>query len=206
MNDACSYSAMKISENPICYTTLSDGTSVMLRPLTEADRGATAEAYRRLSPEARYQRFWTKTGEELSDQMLNRLLHQDPAKHMTWVLLDPSREFPPVGGASWWRNPTDETEAELSAMVLEEDHGRGIGTLLLAVIWLSAQRAGVQELVGYTLATNRKAAHWMRDCGATGEWDGAQLCFRWNLNAAANLPQTAAGKDLAARLKEFTLG
>jgi len=182
---------------------LCDGTPVIVRPLLEEDRVLVAEAYRRLSPEARYQRFWTRTGEMLGDAMLDRLVKQDPVQHMTWVVLDPARKFPGVGGASWWRNAVNPDEAEISAMVLDADQRRGIGTLLLAVMWLSAFRAGLQHLVGYTLTDNRRAADWMRDCGAEGTWDGYKLAFRWNLNNLDTQPQTAAATDLASWLADL---
>ena len=183
---------------------LRDGTPVIVRPLIEEDRELVAEAYRRLSPEARYQRFWTRTGEMLGNAMLDRLIEQNPAHHMTWALLDPAREFPGVGGASWWRNPEKPDEAEISLMVLDDDQGRGIGTLLLAVMWLAAYRAGVEHLVGYTLLDNRRAANWMRDCGAKGEWDGYKLVFRWDLDDLQSLPETAAAADLASWLAELS--
>ena len=176
---------------------LRDGTPVIVRPLIEEDRPAVAEAYRRLSPEGRYQRFWTPIGELLGDAMLDRLIEQNPQTHVTWVVLDPAREFPGVGGASWWRNPVDPAEAEISAMVLDADQSRGIGTLLLAVMWLTAFCAGVERLVAYTLHDNRRAAKWMQDCGASGSWDGYKLVFRWDLDNLDCLPNTPAAVDLA---------
>lgn len=176
---------------------LRDGTPVIVRPLIEEDRPAVAEAYRRLSPEARYQRFWTPIGELLGTSMLDRLIEQNPQAHVTWVVLDPAREFPGVGGASWWRNPAMPAEAEISAMVLDADQRRGIGTLLLAVMWLTAFRAGVEHLVAYTLHDNRRAAKWMQDCGASGTWDGYKLVFRWDLDNLDCLPAAPAAVDLA---------
>jgi acetyltransferase len=183
---------------------LRDGTPVIVRPLIEADRAAAAEAYRRLSPEARYQRFWTRTGEMIGDAMLDKLVRQDADTHMTWAVLDPAREFPPMGGASWWRNPANPAETELSAMVLDDDQGRGIGTLLLAVMWLTALRAGAEYMVGYSLTENRRAANWMRDCGGQGEWDGYKLAFRWDLDNLDTLPETPAAADLAAWLADLS--
>ena len=183
---------------------LRDGTPVIVRPLIEEDRPLVAETYRRLSPEARYQRFWTRTGEMLGDAMLDRLIAQNPTQHMTWVVLDPAREFPGVGGASWWRNAANAEEAEISAMVLDDDQHRGVGTLLLAVMWLTAFRAGLEHLVAYTLADNRRAADWMRDCGALGTWDGYKLVFRWDLDNLDSLPETPAATDLAAWLAELS--
>jgi len=183
---------------------LRDGTPVIVRPLLEEDRAAVVEVYRRLSPEARYQRFWTRTGEMIGDAMLDRLLEQNPARHETWAVLDPAREFPGIGGASWWRDATRPDEAEISALVLDDDHGRGIGTLLLAVMWLTAFRAGLDHLVAYSLADNRRAANWMRDCGGQGSWDGYKLVFRWDLDNLDALPATAAAADLAAWLAELS--
>jgi len=183
---------------------LRDDTPVIVRPLIEDDREATAEAYRRLSPEARYQRFWTRTGEMLGDAMLDKLVRQDSDQHMTWAVLDPARAFPPMGGASWWRNPENPDEAELSVMVLDHEQQRGIGTLLLAVMWLSAYRAGIGHLVGYTLTENRRAANWMLDCGAVGEWDGYKLAFHWDLADLDRLPETQAAADLALWLAELS--
>lgn len=183
---------------------LRDHTPVIARPLIEEDRPLVAEAYRLLSPEARYQRFWTRTGEMIGDAMIDRLVGQDPCQHMTWAVLDPTREFPGIGGASWWRNSANPREAELSAIVLDAEQKRGVGTLLLALLWLTALRAGVDELVGYVLLENRRAANWMRDCGAAGHWDGYKLAFRWDLLDLDRLPPTPAAADLASWLA--TLG
>jgi GNAT superfamily N-acetyltransferase len=188
---------------------LRDGTPVIVRPLIPEDRAALAEAFRRLSPEARYNRFWTHTGEVVGDKMLDRVLQQDPATHVTWTVLDPTREFSPLGGASWWRDAGDSAEAEISFIVLDDEQGRGIGTLLLAIMWLTAFRAGAETIVGYVLPENRQAAGWMRDCGAKGEWDGYKLIYRWNLNDLNALPETRAAAELAdwlARLAPKILG
>jgi RimJ/RimL family protein N-acetyltransferase len=182
---------------------LRDGTPVIARPLIPEDRPALAEAYRRLSPEARYNRFWTHTGEVVGDRMLDRVLNQDPFTHVTWTVLDLSREFTPLGGASWWRDRNHPAEAEISFIVLDEDQGRGIGTLLLAIMWLTAFRAGAESIVGYVLPDNRQAASWMRACGATGEWDGYKLIYRWNLNNLDVLPETRVAAELAAWLAEL---
>lgn len=183
---------------------LRDSTPVIARPLLDEDRALVAEAYRRLTPEARYQRFWTRTGEMIGDAMLDRLVDQDPMKHMTWAILDPAREFPGMGGASWWRNEDQADEAEISMMVLDDDQRRGIGTLLLALMWLTALRADIHHLVAYTLIDNRQAAKWMRDCGGQGSWDGYKLVFRWDLHDLDLLPATPAAADLAAWLAELS--
>lgn len=180
--------------------TLRDGTPVLIRPLVPGDRAALAEAYRRLSPEARYQRFWTHTGAVIGEKMLDRILAIEPGRHAAWAVLDPAREFPGIGAASWWRDPATPDEAEFSVTVLEGERGRGIGTLLLAIMWLTAYRAGVGVLVAYSLPENTGAARWMRSCGASGEWDGYKIIYRWNISDPRTLPDAPRSAELAGWL------
>ncbi|NQX01778.1 hypothetical protein HQ447_14075, partial [bacterium] len=46
-------------------------------------------------------------------------------------------------------------------------------------------------------------AGWMRDCGASGEWDGYKLIYRWNLADLDALPPTRAGTELAGWLAKL---
>lgn len=184
---------------------LRDGTPVVARPLTPADREMVADGYRRLSPEARYQRFWVREGKVIGDAMLDRLLGGSPPEHAVWTVFDPARQgFPGMGAASFWRSETDPEEAEFSVTVLDADQGRGVATLLLAVLWLVAYRHGISRFTGYTMPENVKALRWMRSTGAEGEWDGYNAVFRWDLGNLDKLPETPAGTDLASRLAELS--
>lgn len=185
-------------------TRLYDGTPVVVRPLLPSDRAAVAEAYRRLSPDSLYHRFWTRNGDVIGPSMLDRLLAVDPPNHSIWGLFDPVRPFPLMAGASWWRCGGEPEAAEFAATVLDNDQGRGIGTLLLAVLWLSAIRGGLQTFVAYVLPENRAAVRWMRDAGSTAEWDGYKVICRWDLHDLDRLPVSRTATDLAARLAEFS--
>lgn len=181
---------------------LHDQTQVIARELIPADRAALADAYRRLSPTSRYNRFWTHGGDVIGDRMLDRVLKQDLETHVSWAILDPARESPPMGAASWWRDDASSTEAEFSAVVIDADQGRGVGTLLLAILWCLAIRAGIQSMVAYSLTENRQAANWMRDTGAAGHWDGHKLVFRWDISNTKPAIDTRAARDFTARIKE----
>ena len=183
---------------------LGDGTRVLARPLTMADRERTAEAYRRLSPEARYHRFWTTSGEELGDAMLTRLLDADQVNHVVWAVIDRSLEDPALGAASYWRSGTNPEEAEFSITVADRHRRRGVATLLLAILWVWARRHDIRSFVGYTMPQNRAASRWMLDTGAQGHWDGHQAVFRWDLTDLERLPPTPAGIDLAQRLADLS--
>ncbi|MCW1884052.1 GNAT family N-acetyltransferase [Luteolibacter flavescens] len=184
---------------------LRDGTAVVARPLTPADRAYVADGYRLLSPEARYQRFWVRQGEIIGDAMLNRLLTDQLPKHAIWTVFDPTREgFPGLGAASFWRSESDPTDAEISVTVMDADQGRGVATLLLSILWLVAFRCGIETFTGYTMPENTRALRWMRNTGAAGEWDGYNAVFRWKLADLDAIPATPAGADLAARLAELS--
>ncbi len=184
---------------------LHDGIPVVARPLTTADRDYVAEGYRRLSPEARYQRFWVHDGEIIGDAMLDRLLTGEPPEHAIWTVYDPAREsFPALGAASFWRSKSDPAEAEFSVTVIDDDQRRGVATLLLALLWLIAYRHGIERFTGYTMPENVRAIRWMRATGAEGEWDGYKVIYRWNLADPAAIPATRTGAELAARLTELS--
>lgn len=183
---------------------LRDGTPVSARPLGPADRKQLAAGYPMLSEQSRYQRFWTRTGEVIGDRMLDRLLAVDEQNHMIWAVLDASRDYPGLGAASFWRFKDAPATAEFSCTVLDRDQGRGVGTLLLAILWLDAFSKGIEEFVGYTMPENKQAISWMMGTGAEGEWDGYKAIFRWDLTDASKLPLTLAAGDLAEWLAELT--
>ncbi|MCP5537018.1 MAG: GNAT family N-acetyltransferase [Akkermansiaceae bacterium] len=183
---------------------LRDGTPVSARPLGPADREDLAEGYQQLSMESRYQRFWTRTGEVIGERMLDRLLNPDHGNHSIWAVLDASREYPGMGAASYWRFADDPGKAEFSCTVLDRDQGRGVGTLLLAILWLEAYANGIEEFVGYTMPENQQAIGWMLDTGGEGEWDGYKAIFRWDLTDTSKLPLTLAAGDLAEWIAELT--
>ncbi|MGC4016319.1 MAG: GNAT family N-acetyltransferase [Luteolibacter sp.] len=182
---------------------LRDGALVKARTLNGGDRDYVAEAYRQLSPEARYHRFWTVTG-EIGERMLDRLLKDDPGNHEIWCVYDPARDFTPLGAASWWRSKVDPKEAEFSVTVLDAEQNRGIATLLLAILWLTAFRNGITSLVGHVMPENQTACAWMRRTGASGLWDGYMNTFRWQLEDLDVIPPTRAGVELAEWLARLS--
>lgn len=156
---------------------LHDGTPVHLRLLKPADRDAVIEALHRLSPDSRYYRFWSKL-EGVSENLLQRFLNPEPGQHETWVAQDPERLGEPgYGGGSFWRSERNPEEAEISFIVADEAQRRGVGTLLLALIWVRAEKAGITRFTGHVLPDNYSVLDWFRALGAGMHYQSGQYTF-----------------------------
>ncbi len=146
---------------------LRDGTPVLIRSLTPEDRGRLAEAFRRLSPESSYFRFWTRF-RDLNPKLIDEICAPDQIDHVGWVMIDPHRDdIPGLGGGSFWRLLEDPTTAEVSFTVADEFQGHGIGTMLLAVLWEHARLLGIQRFWGQVLHSNLVMRTWWDALGAT---------------------------------------
>jgi GNAT superfamily N-acetyltransferase len=181
---------------------LQDGTSLLLRLMTPADREAVQEAFRRLSPDSRYYRLWS-TQQSLPDSLLNRFLNPEPGQHETWAALDPDAPTEPgSGGGSFWRAGPEADCAEISLTVADERQRCGVGTVLLAVLWLRAADAGVREFIGHILPDNYRMLDWMRALGAEMRLAGGHFTFRLSLNTGS-LRATSTAEKLVRRIREF---
>lgn len=153
-----------------------------MRPIGPDDREAVVEAFRRLSPDARYYRFWARY-EKLPDSILKRFLYSDQINQSVWAAMDPSRPTElGFGAGSWWREMTDTTEAEISFTVADEAQHQGIGTLLLGLLWHLARKQGIQQFRGYALPDNYAVRDWFRHLGAQMTLEGGQIVMRLSLD------------------------
>ena len=180
---------------------LAHGQPVLLRLFTPADREAVVEAFRRLSPDSQYHRFWANQ-EVLPDSLLNRFLNPRPGLHETWAAQDPARpDEPGYGGGSFWRSEDEPWRAEISLTVADECQHSGVATVVLAVLWARALEAGITEFYGHVLADNYAMLDWMRALGATLKLTGGQYLFHLSLDES-KLKATSTGDRLKARLRE----
>lgn len=148
-------------------TVLEDGTPLLLRSLRPEDRGSVAAAFRRLSPDALYFRFWARF-REVNPRLVEQICSPDQKDHVGWAILHETRDdIPCVAGASLWRLKDDPQAAEVSFTVADEFQGRGLGTLLLAVLWEHALSLGIRRVIGYVLRENLAMRAWWSALGAT---------------------------------------
>lgn len=181
---------------------LEDGTAVLLRLFVPSDREAVQEAFRRLSRDSRYYRFWSRQ-ESVPDSLLNSFLNAEPGLHETWAAQDPLKpDEPGMGGGSFWRSKTDSSAAEISFTVADECQHQGVGTLLLAVLWLRAELSGIREFHGYALSDNYAVLDWFRALGAAPKLEHGHFHFVLALDRARLKPTPTASK-LCAWLEQL---
>ncbi len=195
----CDHSARSVTADAPIHATLPDGTPVLLRRIGPGDRAAVLGAFARLSPESRQARFWTRY-EKLPESILQRFLHGDPARQDVWAALDPAQPADlGHGGGSWWRDEGDGTLAEISFTVADDSQHRGVGTLLLAVLWLSARERGITRFVAHVLPENEAARTWFAALGAAPGHGLGHSLFTLPLDEA-KLPDSPAAERLRAVL------
>jgi len=86
--------------------------------------------------------------------------------------------------------------AEKAFVVIDAYQHRGLGTILLAVLYLMAEVRGVQVLRSIVRGENTKVSKWLRSLGATGSCERDE--YRLDLivhRDRALLPRTPAGEN-----------
>lgn len=153
---------------PISFEcSLPDGTPVLIRPILPEDRDRLRDGFARLSELSRYRRFMTAL-DELTEEQVRYLTEIDYENHMAWVALDPTRpDRPGLGVARYVRVPDEPTVAEAAVTVVDSHQGRGLGSMLLGVLGLSAVKNGIRTFRGYVLEENQPALALLDGLGAS---------------------------------------
>ena len=134
-------------------------TEITVRPLDADDREAFADAFDRMSPASRYQRFLGAMP-RLSESQLTYLTDVDQRDHVALAAVVDSGI---VGVARFIR--LDDTEAELAMAVVDEWRGRGLGRTLLAALVDEARSLGVTRFEATVLADNVPMLRLLRGLG-----------------------------------------
>lgn len=183
---------------------LRDGSPVLLRPIEPGDKERLRDGLRRLSPTSRYRRFMTGVP-DLSARELAYLTEVDQRDHLAWIALDPSApDLPALGVARAIRLPGEPEVAEAAITVVDSHQGRGLGSLLLAVLAREARRRGIARFRAWVLASNAPMLELLRRVGAEGvpEGEGVIRVEVPVLPSGAVPADTPAGRVLRAAAAE----
>jgi GNAT superfamily N-acetyltransferase len=178
-------------------TVLRDGTSVVARPLRRDDRETIRNGFDRLSPESRYFRFMSPVS-TLTEQQLDYLCDIDFVDHVAWLALREDDPEVGLGVARYVRVKDEPGVAEAAVVVIDEYHGRGIGTLLLALLAAVARSAGISAFRAYVLRDNARMRTLLEQLGARTETDSPGVLRMDVALDPDGLPDSPAAKILKA--------
>ena len=131
--------------------TLSDGTTLRLRPVYPDDQTRLVEGSAVASEQSRYRRFFSSG--EVTAAAARYLTDVDYVNHFAWVAID--NHDVAIGGASYVRSQSDDTEADISFSIADEYQGRGLGGLLLGALAVAARGYGIERFIADVLHENR---------------------------------------------------
>jgi RimJ/RimL family protein N-acetyltransferase len=172
-----------------------DGTHVGVRPIKPSDEHALSDAFERLSPQSRYQRFLSPL-DHLSSSMLHYFTDVDHRDHEALVACDPDTGRL-LGVARFVRADDDPTVAEAAVTVADDWHGRGVGTALLHELGARAREEGIDKFTAYVLARNEEMIDLLFRLGPAEVVDREQGVVQ----IEAELPPVGVGDQLRGLLR-----
>ncbi|MEW6689256.1 MAG: GNAT family N-acetyltransferase [Pseudomonadota bacterium] len=143
---------------------LSDGRSVLIRPIRLEDEGEEREFFDRLSSETRRMRFMTFV-RSVSDKLIHFFTHIDYDKHMAFVCeTTGGRRREIVGEARYVAYP-DGRNCEFGVVIADAWHKSGIAGLLMEALIRAARERGMRTMEGLVLRENRQMVRFVRQLG-----------------------------------------
>ena len=159
-----------------------------------------------MSGTSRYMRFFATT-REMSDEQARYFTEIDQVNHVAICAVEPTdAEQRGYGIARFVRDADDPHIAEFAVAVIDEMQRRGLGTILLAGLYLLAQARGIRELRGDVLAENPIMGRWLLRLGAMlqATHDPACQMILWPvLPGGVTPPVHGAAEDFSRWLKRL---
>ena len=147
---------------------LADGGELMLRPVLPGDNERSSSTTVEFSSETLYRRFMSTRAP--SPALMHYLFEVDYVDHFVWVLVD-GTDGPVVADVRFVRDVNDASVAEIAFIVADDYQGRGIGSLLMDALTISAQVGGVRRFTARLLADNLRMRSILDRFGAEWEHD-----------------------------------
>jgi RimJ/RimL family protein N-acetyltransferase len=143
-----------------------------IRTLRPDDREILVDAFERLSPFTRYQRFLTPKP-ALSTSELDYLVKLDHRTRDAVIAIDEDSGHI-VGVARYAIHPSAPTTADIAVTVADDWQSRGVGTMLSRVLVRRARDHGIAALTATTLHDNFRSRKLLRRLGFKAQGrDGA---------------------------------
>jgi acetyltransferase len=126
---------------------------VTVRSVREEDADKLQAAFRSLSAEGRYSRFFSSM-EKLTPPLLDRAVHPDAERELQLVAVAGSGADEQIVAGTRYSATETEGDCEFAVAVLDEWQGRGLARFLLETLIGAARARGFARMEGYILASN----------------------------------------------------
>jgi acetyltransferase len=130
---------------------LRDGTAVAFRPLKPEDAALYPDFLREVTSDDLRLRFFAGM-RELSPQLIDKLVHYDPARAMAFVAIE--KQNGRLLGVVRLHDEPNGKDAEFAILVRSALKGRGLGWLLMKHMIAYAKEKGLKTVQGQVLAEN----------------------------------------------------
>ncbi len=183
-------------------TRLRDATPVVVRPIRPDDKALLKHGFDRLSEESRLRRFMAPIV-ELSDDQLKYLTEIDYVDHFAWVAVLAEQPDLGIGVGRYIRLEAEPDVAEVAITVVDDYHGKGLGTLLLGMLAGTARLAGITKFRAFVLEDNLAMRTLMTDLGVESRHDAPGVLVMDVSLDPERLPDSPAGRTLRAVAMEL---
>ena len=146
------------------------GAAVTVRPICPDDLSLEADFVRRLSADARYQRFMV-TLSELSQAKLHYFTEVDQKRHVALVAVVHRGGAPAIIGAARYIVDDAGTGCEFAIAVDDAWQGSGLAGILMHALIDVARARGLATMEGTVLTTNTRMLKFTRQLGFTEQHD-----------------------------------
>lgn len=142
------------------HAILTDGTVIVIRPLSPADSDRVMALHQTLTEEERYLRFFTVHPAD-PQKWARSLTELSPDQYAVGAF--DSKGL--LGVADYVKSTRQQGYAEVAVVVAHGEHFRGVGTAVLLQLGRAAKRNGIDHLVAEVLAENCSMLHVITDAG-----------------------------------------
>jgi GNAT superfamily N-acetyltransferase len=164
---------------------LRDGELVDFRAVKQNDKETLQKGMLALSSKSRYFRFFSPIL-KLSDTQLYDFTEIDQQNHVAWMALAHTEpEQRGLGIARFIRIQNQPEIAEFGVAVIDSYQHRGLGTILLAVLYRMASIKSIEILRGFVLPDNTVMRNWLGRLGAVGVYENG--VYRMDLTVSSDL-------------------
>lgn len=180
---------------------LKDGRTALLRPAQPTDRDLFIEFLAGLSSQARVRRFFSEIAPATAADLLLR--QRDHEERLVLVVLigEPGQEKVVATGEYVRTGPGSES-AEVAFLVDDDHQGRGMGSLLLERLALSAARRGIRRFHAFTLTDNTQMLSVFRESGfeVRARFGDGELELEFPIDASQTMLQRFELRERVATL------